>query len=101
MGQEMEHFAMPVTRQLTHQQSAPADDRQPMLPLIGRRDNYEPTYSAPLLPVPQRRLSIDQRTVISSAYVRNPFASADRQVQPTSSTSPGRHIFSNHDSSRP
>ena len=48
MGQEMEHFAMPVTRQLTHQQSAPADDRQPMLPLIGRRDDYELTYSAPL-----------------------------------------------------
>lgn len=59
-----------VTRQLSHQQSAPADDRGPMLPLVSRRDYYELTFSAPLPFLFQRRLGSGRRTVISPAFIR-------------------------------
>lgn len=59
-----------VTRHLTDQKRAPADDRGPMLPLVSRRDDYELTFSAPMPFLFQRRLGSGRRTVMHNAFVR-------------------------------
>ncbi len=59
-----------VTRQLAHQEMAPADDRGAMLPLVSRRDDYELTFSAPMPFLFQRRLGSGRRVVMSGALIR-------------------------------